>query len=228
MPGLPAFFFFPQPPEQVMSLRPFTIAGRRDGFGAQIYAQMSGVAFAAASGREYRHTPMAFVAHAEQHTPGALDALGGVGSACSAADPADPLEQQLPCIPEVWHAERPDTFFSPEVLALLRSRYSGSGAKPAAPACLHGAAERVVVHVRRGDVTAFRNNDRHTPVSVYVSVVVRLRRLHPRATIVVYSEGPPGELECLARLPSVRLCLDTDLPTTFHAMTQVRSRYIYI
>ena len=145
---------------------PITITGKTDGFGAQLHAQMSGIAFAIANGRTYQHTPMGpKMDHlAPGEAPADYDEFGGMGLR---SPPATPMAEVHEYVAEVHNGDTHacDHYYSEPVCALLRRKYDDAP-KPPLPVglVLDGF---IACHIRRGDVGADANTTRYTPNAVY-------------------------------------------------------------
>ena len=214
-----------------------TICGKRDGFGAQLLAQMSGVALCLAEGRSYVHSPMSQVEHLEASGLAAcdMDAFGGMGQRSATVDELSTLErgrlQERPFCEEV--ARSPDSYFTEGARALLRRKYaSGPSNVPQIadrlPTCLRGAADRPVIalHVRRGDVTPTQHARRWVHDERYTALLPLLAARHPSARVLVVSEGEADHFAALLDevqrhfASSAELLLGGDPRVAFHALVR--------
>lgn len=201
--------------------RPLTIAGKRDGFGAQLMAQMSGIAFCAAHGRQYVHTPMDRVAHLEEGlTAIDMDAFGNLGHRSGRVADLNEWERTLletkPFCEQV--AREPD-LFTADVCDLLRRKYhAGPSQVVPLPKCFErpsGARCVVAVHIRRGDVTPSENVARFVSDDMYRPLLKALGARHPGAHLLVISEGEPAEFESITSgLATAVTVPDTRRPTS--------------
>ena len=134
------------------SKRPFTIAGKTDGFGAQLQAQMSGVAYAASRpGDQYVHSPLGRQGMDEDlHGPTEdedgpdMDHFAGMGSFSPRwVDlPDDALgdivrHEYIKTVHDATSGDLGTKYYTPEVRQLLRDRYY-STPKPHLPAACGG------------------------------------------------------------------------------------------
>ena len=224
--------------------RGLTIQGKTDGFGAQLQAQMSAIAYTQRhGGAVYVHSPMGPKMDHELHNIGSdgptaaeLDAFGGMGSgspryeavAASGGDSALQRVKTHEYCREVHFAQSSDEvgqYYTDACRELLRAKYH-STAKPALPECCAADGGFVAVHIRRGDVDAVAHPRRFTPNSAYLPLLQRLAARHPDATLVIFSQGTIGdfaELRDALEGPRVALCLDADVRATFHALVQARA-----
>ena len=172
-----------------------TIAGKADGFGAQLMAQMSGIAYCRHHGRSYIHTPFQRVAHLEDldgdATPEAMDAFGSLGFWSGQSSNLSDLDRARveirPFCEEV--AREPDVYFTADCRELLRRKHAqGTRQDFVTPACSSGPV--VAVHIRRGDVTAEEHPSRFTDDDRYLDVILpALAGIHHGAALLIVSEG---------------------------------------
>ena len=227
----PVRLALPDAPVPLHGRRGLTITGKTDGFGAQLQAQMSGIAFAHRHGKQYVHTPMGpkmdFELHGGAETSAAcMDAFGGMAAWSTrmedVEEPSRRFVEAREFVAEVHNASSAElgAYYSEEVRGLLRDKYEVSP-KPELPECCGDGASYVALHVRRGDVTAEAHPRRHTPNATLDAVVIALASRHPNVPIVVFSQGGPAEFDSLlaaAPTADVRLCLDADVRQTFQAL----------
>ena len=198
--------------------RGFTISGKTDGFGAQLQAQMSGIAYSQRhAGQVYVHSPMGPKMDHELHgvsgDVGAaeLDAFGGMasGSPVFEAVVVDDVtrarvewREYAREVHDAPTAAAVGEYYSDSTRALLRAKYA-STPKPELPACCCGVSRAddaaaappppsyVAIHIRRGDVTADAHPRRFTPNAAYMPLLAALAAAHPNMPMVIFSQGPP-------------------------------------
>lgn len=127
-------------------------------------------------------------------------------------------------------------YYSDAVRALLREKYE-STPKPAVPGVCHfdpdgvsGAAipRYVAVHIRRGDVGKETYPSRFTSNEAHAPLIAELLRRHPGMPVIIFSQGEPDDFHDLANdspevSGRVRLCLEADVRTTFHALVSAHA-----
>tara|TARA_R100000008_G_scaffold84430_2_gene71783 strand:+ start:4199 stop:5020 length:822 start_codon:yes stop_codon:yes gene_type:complete len=170
-----------------MGYRNLTIRGKRDGFGCQLNAVLSGLAFCYNHPNyRYVHTPFCSVSHGWRENTDELNNLIG--------------------IPDGRHGKRihvvyrymaqvfkdPNHFYNTKTLDYIRQFY-WSTPKP------EPVKEDIVVHIRRGDVQRHRGGDRarrYIPNAWYNATIPQLAKRYPdHYTIAVHSEGEMDEFK---------------------------------
>ena len=210
------------------SMRALTITGKTDGFGAQIQAQMSAIAYVAGRpGTQYVHTPMGPKMDQDLHgvedeDAADMDVFGGLGSGAPSWEAIPEAYrgrvQTFEYISEVHNATTADLgrYYSDDVRELLRAKYRSTPKPDLPPVCK--PAPFIAVHVRRGDVSADRNVGRYTDNATYAALLSALSLRHPGMPLIIFSQGRVADFGDLAELAGGRLCLDVDVRTTFHAL----------
>jgi hypothetical protein len=183
----------------------YTIAGKKDGFGSQYQAIMSGIAFCESKNYTYIHTPFNKMEHDVD-----VDQLNEfIG-----------IKQDIPINPymnvfveeysgEVHYAPRPSVYYTPSVLQKIRDYYY-STVKPVVPEV------DIAIHIRRGDVNATETR-RYTANDVYFKIIKTLRKLYPFYKITVFSEGQTSDFKELG-LEDSCFVLNGDITKTFHSL----------
>jgi hypothetical protein len=180
-----------------MGYKNLTISGKKDGFGCQFNAKLSGLAFCLTSRDQrwgtrydYIHTPFASVSHGWR-------------------DPEDVARlNEFVGIPDNRHGKKihvkmrylkktfndPNAFYNSFSLQKIREYY-WSTSKP------ERASHDIVVHIRRGDVQPDRGGDRasrHLPNWWYNRVIPEVASKYPsHYSIAIYSEGEVSEFETI-------------------------------
>ncbi len=183
----------------------YTVA-RRDGFGAQYQAMMSGVAYAHFMNYRYVHTPFQRLDH--NVDVAAMNRFIGIPVSGEKAD----IREEGSAL--VNSAEIPDIYYTDEVRAILRSWYH-STEKPAVD------PEQIAIHIRRGDAARQNLTFRLTSNSFYRQLIRDLEGEYPGLRIRIHSEGQPGDFSDLES-KNVELALNEDLRVTFHAMVMAK------
>ena len=194
------------------------ISGKRDGFGAQLLAKMTGIAYCVVNHLKYLHVPFSVIGDANApNSTKDLEIFGGMGSGAELYDQAArPIENIRNCkiVEEVVFAIDPDVFFSPLVRELLREKYYSQ--PKSRPAFFFNDRINVCLHVRRGDVGVSEKN-RYTAIEKYVDVISKLQTLRP-TYFHVFSNGCSSQLKELNQFKNLEVYLNLDIKKTFHAM----------
>ncbi|MBB5352650.1 hypothetical protein HNR46_002898 [Haloferula luteola] len=213
-----------------------TCAGRDDGGGAQIIAQISVMALAKLRGLTYAHTPLSDVAHRPEdqsreawaaaweerfqlgHGEISAQALLDQGLSFRAIRRAHRFLPRPHTVHQLAHAHKV-TNRHPEVLAKLapelRERYLRT---PTPPLRFDEGKIRVALHLRRGDVGASGLfSERFTETATVVERVRHLHRVFGRENLhlILFSQGKPEDFEPFTQL-GAELQLDFPVFDTFH------------
>lgn len=213
-----------------------TAAGKTDGAGAQAHAKISAIAFAAAFGLDYVHSPFRVVCHAEgradqwaQSWEKTLNLGHGHSQIESCGLPVILLGDFLKdrslwrkgCVVQLihfqnWTNSNPGDLVS--VAPSLRDNYYRD--KERTP----NGRRVVAVHIRRGDVSETRSAKTHfTPNSAIAAtldrVVALLRQRGEAPSIRIFSQGVPEDFKEFAA-PDVEFYLDRPAIWTFHQLVE--------
>jgi hypothetical protein len=216
-----------------MVYKNYTIRGKKDGFGCQFNAKLSGLAFCLNSGSwncqyRYIHTPFLSVSHGwrDEEDVQKLNEFVGI---------PDNRKGKKIHVPKRFESKvfgDPNAFYNSRVLDAIRGYY-WSAPKPPSSDC------EIVVHIRRGDVQPHRGGDRkrrHTPNNWYNRVIPAVALEYPHYKIAIHSEGQMSEFESimddwplhLTDRVTFKLAQDSvtnqqfDLLTTFHDMVTAK------
>ena len=172
-----------------MGYKNLTVRGKTDGFGCQLNAKLSGLAFCYNHPNyRYIHTPFVSVSHGWREETETLNEFIG--------------------IPDNRHGKRihavyrnmsqvfadPNHFYNPKTLDHIRQYYWDTP-KP------NRSEDEIVVHIRRGDVQIARGGDRrrrYTANPWYNIAIPKLAKRYPdHYTITIHSEGEMGEFQSI-------------------------------
>lgn len=197
-----------------------TICGKSDGLGAQTNAKFSGLAFCELHNLTYVHSPFKRISHgfnaADVATAEAFFGLGSGELQISDSSISHGSIEKHKFMAAVVYSRTPDKFYTSTFRRRLRAKYNETE-KPALP-FLPGKFN-VCMHIRRGDVRDKPlYKGRYTPDEKNLEMISKIQALFPGAMIYIFSEGQPKRFSQYKRLPNVRMCLNQNVFTTFHAM----------
>ena len=164
-----------------MRRRRLTIKGKTDGFGCQLNAKLSGIAFCFDNSRyEYVHTPFTAVSHGW----GSKESCERVNDFLGIPYQHNPrINVRHRFIKKVF--DNPNKFYTDEVLYHLRDMF-WSNKK-------YEALEQIAVHIRRGDIQPHRRDGgrylRHQSNEWYTRAIPKVAKHYPDYPIVIHSEG---------------------------------------
>jgi hypothetical protein len=188
----------------------YTIKGKKDGFGSQYLAIMSGIAICAYKKYNYVHTPFTKMQH--NVNKDVLNKFIGIQT-------QEIPETELECILsevqscEVLTSKTPSNYFTEPVLTILRNYYYSSE-KPIIPDI------SIAIHVRRGDITPKIVN-RYTDNAYYIKIIQALKHMYPTYKITVFSEGNLEDFKDFG-LEDSQFRLNEDIQTTFHSLVTAK------
>ena len=201
-----------------MQKKYLTIDGKIDGFGAQLMAKMTGVAYCERYGFTYIHTPFKSIGHnITPQTVETLEDFTGMrsGDALFGDINVDNLNiESHKIIRDVVLSNAPDLYYTPHVRKLLRIKYYSS--TKLKPAFFDENKINVCLHVRRGDVGVSLKN-RYTENNDYIEVIKKLQS-YESMVFHVFSNGCKDEFDEFNQFDNVILHINRDLTETFHAM----------
>ena len=183
----------------------YTVA-RKDGFGAQYQAMMSGVAYAHFMGYEYVHTPFRRIDH--NADAALMNQFIGIPVT---GERADIREEGAALVNE---SETPDLYYTDEVRSLIRGWYHSAPKPTVNP-------EQIAIHIRRGDAARRNLTFRLTSNAFYRRLILDLKAEYPGLRVVIHSEGEPTDFSDL-EFENVELALNQDLQLTFHSLVMAR------
>jgi hypothetical protein len=210
-----------------MGYKNLTVRGKKDGFGCQLNAKLSGLAFCYNHPKyRYIHTPFASVSHGWREEPETLNEFMGI--------PDNRHGKKIHAVYRYMNQvfSDPNHFYNYKTLGHIRQYYWDTP-KP------NRSEDEIVVHIRRGDVQINRGGDRrrrHTPNPWYNITIPKLAQLYPNYTIAIHSEGDMDEFQSIMDnwnqdlIERVSWKLSEpyiydqkfDLPTAFHDMVTAK------
>ena len=190
----------------------YTISGKKDGFGAQYFAVMSGIAICAKKGYTYVHTPFKEIEHGVN-----VDELNKfIGLKNDTMYDETALKNMITedYSYEVHSSEHPSTYYTDTVLKRIRHAYY-STQKPKI------SDIEIAIHIRRGDVNKNNYGDRFTDNTVYLKIIDALKKIYPTYKILIFSQGTPDDFKDLG-LQEDNFRLNEPITTTFHSLVSAK------
>ena len=182
----------------------YTIAGKTDGFGAQYFAKLFGIAWCNYMGYEYVDTPFQAIEFSQNIQE--LNQFVGIPS-----EGTDLKPDIVHKVPPIIYLPNPDVFFTKHVLKTIKDYYY-STPKPKVP------EYDIAIHIRRGDVSPVgRYSERYTPNEKYLTLIKFFQKEYPGHSICIYSLGEPRDFSDL-QLPGVVFNLNGSVTEAFHGM----------
>ena len=206
--------------------RLITIHNKTDGFGSQLQACFSLIAYCHFKGYEYIHTPFTRMQHNDNNIsnfPSIMNTFINLEKKFRSQSSLTEGEittlhrrQEGPYVHGTFH---PEYFYNETVRNILRDCYY-SKPKPDLSSLYTEGAFNVAVHIRRGDVNVTKYPSRFIGNDVYLNHLQKYR-FPPNTQIHVFSEGSIEDFEDIQQLyPNARFHLSSEIKTTFHAMVQ--------
>ena len=188
-------------------MKTYTISGKNDGFGAQYLAIMSGIAFCKYKNYKYVHTNIKYLEHSLNVD--LINKFIGI--------PQDISYNDIDIIEEysfrVLTSKNPDIFYTDNVIDTLR-KYYYSTKKPIIKQF------DIVIHIRRGDVTPYKNTDRYVPNIYYVKLINYFsKRFNHKITI--FSQGKLEDFNDF-KGKNVNLILNCEVCTMYHIFVEAK------
>jgi hypothetical protein len=173
-----------------MGLRNLTIKGKTDGFGCQLNAKLSGIAFCFHNHRyRYVHTPFKAASHgwgSAKNTKRINDFLGIPFKSVRRANVSHRYMTKV--------FKNPDNFYTHGVLDHLRDMFWSNKE--------YEVLEQITVHIRRGDIQSHRRDGgrykRHQDNGWYTRIIPKIASYYPDSyPIVIHSEGNMEEFQSI-------------------------------
>ena len=197
-----------------------TITGNKDGFGAQLQAKMSALAYCAKNKNYiYLHTPFKMMAHNYNKNPNfrkKLENFAGMGlDEYQAHDfPNIMIEQKL-FFPEVHWNSNPSIYYD-EIIDILRKKYYHT--KKPTIKYYKKNVYNCAIHIRRGNVDKNRIN-RYTNNNTYINLIKKIQKQYDNITFHIFSEGDIKDFSDIRKYnEDILFHLNIDIFTTFHSL----------
>lgn len=188
-----------------------TIKGKKDGFGAQYQAIMSGIAWCEYNKYKYIHTPI----NKLQHNTNILNANKFIGIYNDNIDNIDNLSIIKPYIKEIHYSNNPSKYYTPDVLSKIRNYYNSSE-KPDI------SNIDIAFHIRRGDVNNKKNIQYYTSNKDNFKIIDKLKNEYSDMKIHIFSNGNINEFQEFINIENIKLHLNEDIFYTFHSLVKAK------
>ncbi len=187
-------------------MKTLTVKGKRDGFGAQYQAIMSGIAYCNYMNYKYIHTPFKDIAHDEDSEK--LNEFIGIP-----VSNEKNIDFVVNYCRDVHISKTPDIYYNSDVIKILQEYYY-STPKP------NVVVPDIAIHIRRGDVKK-QNKKRYTPDNKYKEILTFFLEKYPNKKITIFSEGTLDSFKNLQH-HNVDFKLNTSTEETFHALVSAK------
>jgi hypothetical protein len=204
----------------------FTSEGKSDGFGSQLQACFSLIAYCAYKNYTYVHRPFSTMHHNDERLdnfPKLMNDFVNLEHKFKSINNISNFESsQLFRFKEgymVHGSLHPEFFYTEDVLNEIRSCYYSSP-KPDIKHIFTENNYNVALHIRRGDVSKTANVPRYTPNNMYIEILKKINL--PNNTVIhIFSEGNPDDFKEITNTYSnVLLHLNTNIQITFHCLVK--------
>lgn len=217
------YFFKPIPDNSNIN---FTISGKTDGFGSQLQACFSMIAYCHYKGYNYIHNEFYRMHHNDENVDQFPKVMNDFVN----------LEHKFRSFKSLTNNEiskvhmakegyfvhgsySPEVFYNEPVLNLLRECYY-SNPKPDISKIYSNSIYNVAVHIRRGDVSDKAHWSRYTKNEEYIHLLKSIE-LPANAQLHIFSEGSPEDFnDFKIAFPNIRLHISINIQTTFHCFVE--------
>jgi len=198
-----------------------TIHGKTDGFGSQLQAIFSMIAYCYYKGYTYIHTPMYTMHHIDeliQDFPSYMNRFINVESKFSSIDQISSYDQTIVHKQKegnfVHGSHHPEYFYNDHVLNVFREMYF-STEKP--ELLYDDKYKNVAVHIRRGDVNANKYPSRFITNAKYIDLLSKMKL--EGCILHIFSEGSESDFgDIVSAFPGNEVVMHINEPVqlTFH------------
>lgn len=204
----------------------FTINGKTDGFGSQLQACFSLIAYCNYKNYEYIHTPMYKMHHNDENIenfPEYMNKFINFESKFKTTNQISNYEKSiLNNVKEgffVHGSLNPEFFYNKKVLKLLREIYY-STEKPEIK-LFDKTKKNIGIHIRRGDVNPDKYPNRFINNENYIDIIKKIDLSN--SLIHIFSEGQPKDFtDIIESFPENNFIfhLNENIQLTFHSMVK--------
>ena len=203
-----------------------SIYGKMDGFGSQVHACFSLIAYCAYKDYEYVHTPFYHMTHNDEKLPefhNVMNQFINLEHVFKSAKNISNFElSKVHTVKEGYYVHgslTPEFFYNKDVLEKIRKCYN-STPKPDLSSVFYQNNYNIAIHVRRGDVGLNRHISRYTSNIDYVHYLKTLT-FPENAQLHIFSEGKEEDFsEFKAEFPNIRFQLNINIQETFHCLVK--------
>ncbi len=207
-----------------------TIHGKTDGFGSQLQACLSLIAFCEYKGYQYVHTPMYRMHHNDNNVedfPTYMNNFVNIESKYKSINDISNYElSRVHKVKEgafVHGTYYPDFFYNEKVLGKFREFYD-SKPKPSIPTYVDSNCN-IALHIRRGDVSGSnRHSSRFTSTTEYVNILKKLLPTIEKNVIIhIFSQGEESDFKDITNSfngKSIIFHLNEEIQLTFHSLVE--------
>jgi hypothetical protein len=198
-----------------------TIHGKTDGFGSQLQAIFSMIAYCYYKGYTYIHTPMYTMQHNDeliQDFPSYMNRFINVESKFSSIDQLSSYDQTIVHKQKegnfVHGSYHPEYFYNDHVLNVFREMYF-STEKP--ELLYDDNYKNVAVHIRRGDVNVKKYPSRFITNAKYIDLLSKMKL--EGCILHIFSEGSESDFgDIVSAFPGNKVVMHINEPVqlTFH------------
>ena len=207
----------------------YTIVNKTDGFGSQLHACFSLIAYCVYNNSRYVHSPFTRMQHNDANNPNFPQIMNDFINIESNYDTIQQISNYenslVTGVQEGYFVHgslSPEFFYNNNVLIILREIYN-SKPKPQIPN-YETSKNNIVLHIRRGDVNATKYPSRWSSDQDYINLLHKTIENVGSDNITNYeihilSEGEPHIFKAITDVyPDIKLHLSTDIQQTFHMM----------
>tara|TARA_R110001599_G_scaffold223238_4_gene422428 strand:- start:206 stop:2104 length:1899 start_codon:yes stop_codon:yes gene_type:complete len=198
-----------------------TIYGKTDGFGSQLQAIFSLIAYCYYKGYTYVHTPMYAMHHNDEHIrdfPNYMNSFINIEHKFSTVNQLSNFDNSIVHKqkegPFVHGSLHPEYFYNDHVLNLFREMYFSKD-KPHIN--YNESFKNIALHIRRGDVNIIKYPSRFISNQEYIELLKKIDL--ENSTIHVFSEGTERDFQDIAvAFPDVKVVMhiNENIQLTFH------------
>ena len=210
----------------IVSRKLLTIYGKTDGFGSQLHACLSLIAYCYYNNYEYIHTPIYKITHDQDLS--IVNSFINFRHLFKTIDELNSFERSIVSMhiegPFVHGSFHPAYFYNDCVLNKLRNMYHSSPK----PYIEYYSNEyiNIAIHIRRGDVSQKNYPSRFTSNATYIDIIKKLIvKLNNNYKIHIFSEGNENDFEDFKEM-DILYHLNDDIRNTFHGL--VMADYLII
>lgn len=213
---------FWEPPHTRKEPVKLTIHGKTDGFGSQLQAMLSLMAYCRFQGINYVHTPMYQMQHNYDNDTDFVSKMNSFTNFNALAHPETHMNEGVvqrlegPFVHGTYH---PEFFYDEDFRSHIREIYYGSE-KPKIHFFDNTEVKHVALHIRRGDVSLQKYPGRFTSNETYIQLVNALLSIATSPyKIHVFSQGNLEDFQDLSEnIKGIEYHLNEDIRTTFHSL----------